>query len=241
MLASQSGVGGSADGSGMPSGVPLIRALRPMERLSVSRIVRTSWLLRAITILAVGAPMLLACSTPAPVGGTTPTREPTAVPSLPPVVATARPLDPIADSVCNEYLGLVVSTATQSVEAALNSYRCAGLYVDSTGRYPPADSPLVILPGEPLKLRVDNAAGEVPSEVEIRLYSGAGVTGAFLRWPEDYLVGVRPVDSATPSPTPSIAYFPQAPPGAYSLVIRVAWEGPIHVFYSSSFAIEPGS
>ena len=196
-------------------------------------------LLRALLLFAVSAPMLLACTTPTPVTGTTPTRESTTVASHSPVAASTRAVEPGAGSVCLEHLGLVVSTDNQSVEAALNSYRCPGLYVDSTGRYPPADPALVIHPGEPLKLQVDNAAGEVPDEIELRLYPGVGVTGAFLRWPEDHTVGIRPVDGATPAPSPSITYYPQAPPGAYSLVIRVAWEGPIHVFYSSSFVIEP--
>jgi hypothetical protein len=205
-------------------------------------------LLRALLALVAAAPILLACAAPGQVGGASATPVPTtalpstAAPSVgqsPSVAPSTAVAVVVGDADCLGYLGLVASTATQSAEAALTSYRCSGLYADSTGRYPASDSPLVLSEGEAVTLRLSGSAARRPDRLELRLYNGAGLSGSFLLWPEDYLHGIQPVDGANPPPSLAILYSPQAPPGVYSLVVLTSWSSAVDVFYAVSLEIAP--
>ncbi len=135
-------------------------------------------------------------------------------------------------------MGLMVSAHGARERATVTSYRCEVLSVDSTGRSPAATSSLVVPRDLALDLRL--TAREQPLAVEIRLYAAAGVYGSFLRWPEDLQSGEEPVDAFEPlaSTFYGFQFLPLAPPGGYSLVVRVAWEGPVVVFFAISLTLE---
>ena len=139
---------------------------------------------------------------------------------------------------CQEYLVLSVSfdggeTAERGV---VTSYRCLTAHVDSTAKYP-SKSPSLVLPhAVPLSLRM--AAEQQPLTLDVRLYSGAGISGSFGKWPEELLTGVEPVESLQPTPSLTFQYLAQQPPGDYSLVVRATWDGPIEVFYAISLRLQ---
>ena len=118
-------------------------------------------------------------------------------------------------------------------QAVVTSYQCGGQYVDSTGRSPALT--LVVPEGVPLGFHLE--AKQQPVAVEVRLYSGTGVSGLFFRWPEELPTGVVPVDRLEPTPSLAFRYLPTVPPGEYSVVVRAVWEGPIVVFYALSFRL----
>jgi hypothetical protein len=145
---------------------------------------------------------------------------------------------PAGPGPCEKYLDLLVSFDEGRTEerAVVTSYQCMNSHVDSTGRGP-SHSPSATLPaGSPLRLRL--AAETQPTVVDARLYPEAGVAGYFFSWPEELPDGVEPVDTLRPTTSVSFQYLPQQPPGDYSLVIRAAWDGPIVVFYATSFSLE---
>ena len=88
----------------------------------------------------------------------------------------------------------------------------------------------------PLSLRM--AAEQQPITLDMRLYSGAGISGSFGIWPEELPTGIKLVDSLQLEPSLAFQYLPQQPPGEYSLVVRAAWDGPIDVFYAVSFRLD---
>ena len=120
----------------------------------------------------------------------------------------------------------------------VTSYRCGSLHVDSTGRSPAATPSLVVPRALALDLRL--TAGDQPLTVEVRLYPAAGVYGSFFRWPEDLPSGEERVDAFVPPASTfyGFQYLPEVPSGAYSLVVRAAWAGPVEVFYAISLTLE---
>jgi hypothetical protein len=82
------------------------------------------------------------------------------------------------------------------------------------------------------------AAEQQPVALELRLYSGTGISGLFGQWPEELFSDQRAVETLQPTPSLSLQYLPQQPPGEYSLVVRANWDGPVNVFYAMSFRLE---
>ena len=133
---------------------------------------------------------------------------------------------------------MLVSIDEGSTEepAVVTSYQCMSLYVDSTAQYPSKEPSLILTQGVPLSLRM--AAEQQPLALELRLYSGAGISGSFGKWPEELLTDQEPVDTLQATPSLTFQYLPQQPPGADSLVVRATWDGPVNVFYAISFRLE---
>ena len=139
---------------------------------------------------------------------------------------------------CLEYLSLLVSIDDGSAEqpAVATSYQCMSLHVDSTAQYPSKAPSLAVTQGVPLSLRL--GVGRKPVALELRLYSGAGIYGSFGKWPEElFSPDEGPVDALQPTPSLAFQYLPQQSPGEYSLVVRATWDGPIDVFYATSFRL----
>jgi hypothetical protein len=138
---------------------------------------------------------------------------------------------------CLEFQELHVSAGASAEQAVVTSYRCRGAHVDSTGQSPSTTPALHVEPGASLSLRF--APDQAPDEVEVRLYSSAGVAGSWMRWPEELPTGHTPVDQFVPEPGVEVRYPLYArgdvPPGAYSLVVRAAWEDEVEVWYAISF------
>jgi hypothetical protein len=206
--------------------------------------------------LAVVLAMLAACSTPGPdlrpdvdsTPTTTVTDVPalTAEPTLPATqaaatattTATATP-GVISEDNCQGYLGLEARFAETTQRAVVTTYRCHNAWIDSTGQSPPRSPDAIAKPGAPIAFTGYGFTTEQPPQsIDVRLYPGAGVSASFLRWPEELPTGVEPVDRHTPDPGPDFQYIPAVAPGEYSLVIRIAWEGDVDVFYALSFALE---
>ena len=139
---------------------------------------------------------------------------------------------------CQKYLNLLVSTDEGGTEepAVVTSYQCMSLYVDSTAQYPSKEQSLTLKQGVPLSLRL--AAEQQPAALELRLYSGAGISASFGKWPEELFTDQGPVDTLQPTPSLSFQYLPQQPPGEYSLLVRATWDGPVNVFYATSLKLE---
>ena len=116
------------------------------------------------------------------------------------------------------------------------AYQCMSLYVDSTAQNPSKAPSLALTQGLPLSLRL--GVERKPVALELRLYSGAGIYGSFQKWPEELFPDERPVDTLQPTPSLAFRYLPQQPPGEYSLVVRATWDGPIDVFYATSFRLQ---
>ena len=139
---------------------------------------------------------------------------------------------------CREYLNLLVSIDEGSTEepAVATSYGCMSLHVDSTAQYPAKAPSLALTQGVPLSLRL--GVERKPVALELRLYSGAGIYGSFGKWPEELFFDEGPVDTLQPTPSLAFQYLPQQSPGEYSLVVRAIWDGPIAVFYATSFKLQ---
>lgn len=137
---------------------------------------------------------------------------------------------------CHGYLDLLVYDGDALEQAVVTSYSCRGTHVDSTGQSP-GDPPSFTVPaGEPIRLHL--AAPSSPQAVEVRLYPGAGVSASFFRWPEELPTGISPLEHYQPGPASDFQIVPQAPPGAYSLVVRAAWDKDVEVFYALSLGLE---
>ena len=139
---------------------------------------------------------------------------------------------------CQKYLDLLVAfdEGTTEERAVVTSYQCLATYVDSTAQYPSRSPSLVVPHGVPLSLRM--AAEQQPVTLDVRLYSGAGISGSFGKWPEELSTGIKSVDSLQPTPSLTFQYLPQQPAGEYSLVVRATWDGPIDVFFALSLRLE---
>ena len=77
-----------------------------------------------------------------------------------------------------------------------------------------------------------------PVALELRLYSGAGISGSCFKWPEELSTNEGPLDTLQPTPSLEFRYVPQPSPGKYSPVVRATWDGPIDVFYAISFRLQ---
>ena len=139
---------------------------------------------------------------------------------------------------CRGYPILLVSNddGSPGEPAVVTSYQCLSLQVDSTSQYPSKDPSLAVTQGVPLSFRLQ--AERNPETLELRLYSGSGISGSFFNWPEVLSSSQWPVDALNLTPSLSFQYFPQQPPGEYSLVVRATWDGPIDVFYATSFRLQ---
>ena len=156
---------------------------------------------------------------------------------LTPAGATAVP-PAAATGACQEELNLRVSLdeGGRAERAVVTSYQCMAMHVDSTGRQTSRPPSLLVSRGVPLSFRLGSE--RQPSTLDIRLYPGAGISGYFFKWPEELPPAIAPVDRLRPAPSPTFQYLPQQPPGAYSLVVRATWDGPIDVFYAIGFTLE---
>ena len=108
--------------------------------------------------------------------------------------------------------------------------------MDSTARYPSKTPSLVAKQGAALHLGLE--ALQVPTAVDVRLYSDAGISGSFFKWPEQLPGGREPVESLQPTPSLVFSFVPEAAQGDYSLVVRLIWDGQVDVFYATSLRIE---
>ena len=133
-------------------------------------------------------------------------------------------------------MSLTVSSDGADDRAIVTSYQCGNTHVDSTGRSTSSSPTLIIQAGVPILFSLD--ADIEPLNVELRLYAEAGISGYFFKWPEELPGGPEPLDQFGPAPSSSFQYLPEVPLGEYSLVVRGAWEGRIHVFYAVSFRLE---
>ena len=138
---------------------------------------------------------------------------------------------------CQKYLDLLVSFDEGITDemAVVTSFQCLATHVDSTAQYPSRSPSLVVPHDVPLSLRM--AAEQQPVTLDVRLYSGAGISGSFGKWPEELPTGIKSVDSLQLTPSLTFHYLPQQPPGEYSLVVRATWDGPIVVFFALSFRL----
>lgn len=140
------------------------------------------------------------------------------------------------DSSCEKLRILLVSVEGADEQAAITSYECPGVHVDSTGRNLSGSPSLIVPRGAPLRFHLE--AQDPPAAVDVRLYPGSGISASFFRWPEQLPTAVEPVDRFQPAPSPTFEYLPEAPPGEYSAVVRITWEGPIDFFYAVSVELE---
>lgn len=164
--------------------------------------------------------------------GIEPTFSPTAAVPVVQVVPTATLQIPPMD-LCHEYLELLVSSAGVEEQAVATCYRCRGATIDSTGQ---SRSPTLTVDRDtPIYVRL--AVEQRPMAIDVRLYPAAGVSATFLRWPEELPTRVEPVDRFQPELSTTFQYLPQVSSGAYSLVVKVAWEEDVEVFYAISLAM----
>ena len=77
-----------------------------------------------------------------------------------------------------------------------------------------------------------------PTEIEVRLYPGVGLSATFMRWPEDLPMQAEAVDRFYLQPDMPFQYVPQAPAGLYSLVARISWGEDVVVYYALSLSLE---
>jgi len=166
--------------------------------------------------------------------GIEPTFSPTAAPPTVGIAPTATLQVPSMD-LCREYLELFVSSAGVEEQAVATCYRCRGATIDSTGQ---SRSPTLTVDRDtPIYVRL--VVEQRPMAIDVRLYPAAGVSATFLRWPEELPTRVEPVDRFQPEPSTTFQYLPQVSSGAYSMVVKVAWEEDIEVFYAINLAM-PG-
>ena len=137
---------------------------------------------------------------------------------------------------CGEDLGLVISIGGAEKYPVVTSYRCGSGYIDSTGLSPTRAPSLVLSKGESIDFKL--LASNQPTDVELRLYSEAGISGWFLMWPEERPTKREAVDRFQPTSSQTFQYRPQVPAGEYSLVIRAFWEKDIDVYYALSFEVK---
>jgi hypothetical protein len=183
-----------------------------------------------------------------PVSTEVPTSTPTPVPLaavlITPTFATSAPGSPLAEvsmsgnstsDDCQKYLTLQVSSGDDPWEAVVTSYRCYSLFVDSTGR-PSSHTPTLTL--------TDNSPVgmvffvDAPVTLEARVYSGEGISGSFMRWPEDLPPAYQAVTIFEIEPDTEFEIDLPLASGNYSLVVKATWEGPIEVFYALGLAVE---
>jgi hypothetical protein len=136
---------------------------------------------------------------------------------------------------CHEYQELLVSAGETAERAVATSLQCRSAYIDSTGQSPSAMPSLTVERGSSLGLRF--TVKHRPTKVEVRLYPSAGVSGSFLKWPEELPTGREPIEQLQPDPGSEVRVPLQVPPGTYTLVVRARWEGEIDVFYAISFLL----
>jgi len=82
------------------------------------------------------------------------------------------------------------------------------------------------------------ATEQRPTEIDVRLYPGAGLAATFMRWPEELPMQAERIDRFQPEPDTAFEYTPMVAAGLYSLVVRVSWGEDIVVFYALSLALE---
>jgi hypothetical protein len=157
-----------------------------------------------------------------------------------PATATSRPVEPTPD-LCLEQHELLVTAGDATEQAAVTSYRCHTLHVDSTGWTAPPTPTLTLAQGAPIDVRF--AAGLPPSEVELRLYPVPGAAGSFGRWPDELPTGHEPVDVFLPTPGAELRYSVAdrrlgALSGVYSLVVRATWQEEVSFFYTISLNVK---
>ncbi|MDA1347361.1 MAG: LppX_LprAFG lipoprotein [Chloroflexi bacterium] len=143
---------------------------------------------------------------------------------------------PDADLDCLPYLSLFITSAGDFDLPVVTSYQCFDAFIDSTGQGPPAEPTFSASAGEAIELSF--STGEAPSTVELRLYPSPGVSGSFMKWPEDLPGGPEPVESAILEPDLAVSHAFDSGPGDYSLVVRATWDGPVEVFYAVSLRLE---
>jgi len=142
---------------------------------------------------------------------------------------------PPAD-LCRAYLDLAVRQGEVKGAAVVTSYRCHSAFIDATGRSPSSSPELVALLGAPIHVQL--ATEQRPTEIDVRLYLGAGLSATFMRWPEELPMQAEMIDRFQPEPVAAFEYTPQVSAGLYSLVARVSWGEDIVVFYGLSLALE---
>ena len=143
---------------------------------------------------------------------------------------------PGSEQSCPPHLDIVVSSDAEFHPPTVTSYQCLSAFVDSTGRSPDAEPTFTTSVGEAIGLSF--GTDEAPTTLELRLYPKPGLSGSFMRWPEDLPGGPQPVESADVEPALDVSHTFESEPGDYSLVIRATWEGPVEVFYAVSLRLE---
>jgi hypothetical protein len=137
---------------------------------------------------------------------------------------------------CRAHLDLSARQGEAEGAAVATSYRCRAAFIDSTGRSPSSSPELVARLGSPIRLQL--AVEQRPTEIEVRLYPGAGLAPTFMRWPDELPMQAELVDQYRPEPNAAFEYTPQVPAGLYSLAARVSWGEDIVVFYGLSISLE---
>lgn len=160
---------------------------------------------------------------------------PTPTPTVTLAAVTATLAVPPTD-LCREYLPLSALQGETEGEAVATSYRCHGATIDSTGQSPARSPDLAFQRGAPIRLQL--AVEDRPTAIDVRLYPGAGVSASFLRWPEELPTRIEAVGRSQPEPSTRFEYLPQAPPGPYSLVVKVTWREDVEAFFAISFMLE---
>jgi hypothetical protein len=146
---------------------------------------------------------------------------------------------PPPTELCHEHLRLSVRQGEAEAEAVATSFRCHSAFIDSTGRSPSDSAGLTAKLGTPIEFR--SAVDRQPTEIDLKLYPGAGLSATFMRWPEDLPAQTEPVDSVKLGPGAVFQYRPQVPAGPYSLVARISWGEDIVVYYALNLSLEASS
>jgi hypothetical protein len=153
-----------------------------------------------------------------------------------PAVAPTETFRVPPEDLCREYLDLSVLDGEGEAPAVATSYQCYGASIDSTGQSPSRSPDWVVHSGEPIRFQL--AVEQQPTAIEVRLYPGAGNSASFQRWPEDLPTNIEAVNRSQLEPDTRFQIVPQAPPGLYSLVVKVTWGEDVDVFYAISFTLE---
>jgi hypothetical protein len=175
----------------------------------------------------------------------TPTPVPLAAVLVTPTPATSAPSSPLADASvagnstlddCQRYFTLQVSSGDDPWEAVVTSYRCYSLFVDSTSRSSSHIPTLTLTGSSPVGMVF--FVDDTPVTLEARIYSGADVSGSFMRWPEDLPPANQALETFQIEPGTNFEIEPRLESGNYSLVVRATWEGSIEVFYALGLTVE---